>query len=341
MKILVAGSSGFLGGILIPMLLEAGHQVIGIDKISKSDPNFQTLVCDLSNETEVTQALKSTHFDVTINIASQIDFSVFSQSSLFQNNVQSNQILLKLSIQHGAKNFIFTSSNSIFLGAPAPVIYIGDSPSPVDWYGKSKVKSEEDIKLSSAEINHQIIRCPNLIHAGRVGMLSILFDLLKSDSTLWVIGKGDVRHQMLSAKDLCHYIISVLNSTNSSTVNLGSSTVPTIRELFSELSLRVGSKSKIRSVPSWLALPLMKVLYNLRLSPLGPYQMRMLTRSFQFADEPDSRPVPWSSEMSPAVMLESAYRSYLETSSDGSVQKSANQSSATRGIARLLQWIRF
>jgi UDP-glucose 4-epimerase len=341
LNVLVAGSSGFLGGILIPMLLEAGHHVIGIDKIPKSDPRFETLVCDLSNETDATRTLESTRFDATINLASQIDFSVFSQSSLFKNNVQSNQILLKLSIQHGARNFIFTSSNSIFLGLSESVIYLRDKPLPIDWYGKSKVQSEEDIKLSSPEIHHQIIRCPNLVYAGRVGMLSILFDLLKSDSTLWVIGKGEVRHQMLSAKDLCHYILSVLDSPSSSIVNLGSSKVSTMREMFGELSERVGSKSKIRSVPAWLALPLMRLLHNLRLSPLGPYQMRMLTRSFQFADEPSSLPVPWASKMSPVEMLESAYINYLDPSSKVLDQKSANQSSATRGIARILKWIRF
>lgn len=323
------------------MLLEAGHRVIGIDKIPNFDSRFETLVCDLANEDDVARALNATRIDATINLASQIDFSVFSQSSLFSNNVESNQILLRLSIQHGARNFVFTSSNSIFLGHTKPVVYLRDQPIPIDLYGKSKVKSEEDIKLSSSDIHHQIIRCPNLVYAGRVGMLSILFDLLKSDSTLWVIGKGDVRHQMLSAKDLCNFIVSVVDSNTSSTVNLGSTKVPTMWEIFSELSRRVGSKSKIRSIPVWLALPTMKILHSLRLSPLGPYQMRMLTRSFQFADEPDSLPVPWTSQMSPIELLESAYINYVDANSEGLDQKSANQSSATRGIARLLQWIRF
>ena len=35
MKILVTGSSGFLGGYLIEELLEAGHEVVGVDYLSK------------------------------------------------------------------------------------------------------------------------------------------------------------------------------------------------------------------------------------------------------------------------------------------------------------------
>lgn len=341
LRILVAGSSGFLGGILIPKLVDAGHEVLGIDKIPSLNQSYRTITCDLSNEKSTTMALGSECFDIVINLASQIDFSVFDQTKLYENNVISNRILLDLSIRCRARNYIFTSSNSIFLGIPESVISIKDIPRPVDMYGKSKLQSEIEIRKTEGVIHHQIIRCPNLVDVGRVGMLSILFDILKSDATLWVIGKGQVRHQMLPAADLCNYILSVLELDESSTVNLGSSVVPTMKEMFSELQKRVNSKSRIRSIPAWLTLPLMKVLYKLSLSPLGPYQMRMLTKSFQFAEERDSIPVPWASTVSPVELLERAYYSYLEPSSSNLLARSANQSSATKGIGKILTWIRF
>ena len=38
MKVLVTGAAGFIGGYLVPELLQAGHQVVGIDNFSKYGP---------------------------------------------------------------------------------------------------------------------------------------------------------------------------------------------------------------------------------------------------------------------------------------------------------------
>jgi UDP-glucose 4-epimerase len=38
LKVLVTGSAGFIGGYVVPELLEAGHQVVGVDNFSKYGP---------------------------------------------------------------------------------------------------------------------------------------------------------------------------------------------------------------------------------------------------------------------------------------------------------------
>jgi len=38
MKVLVTGAAGFICGYLVPELLEAGHEVVGLDNYSKYGP---------------------------------------------------------------------------------------------------------------------------------------------------------------------------------------------------------------------------------------------------------------------------------------------------------------
>lgn len=340
MKILVAGSSGYFAGILIPRLLEAGHEVIGVDLLENRKLPIETLSLDLQNADELLSKTINHQIDVIVNLATQIDFAVLNQQDLYKNNVVSNTNLLTLAKSKGVKNYIYTSSNSIFLGLNNPIIRHDDPPTPIDDYGRSKVECEKNIRRVSGLMNFQIIRCPNIIDAGRVGMLSVLYDILKNDATLWVIGDGGIRHQTLYAQDLATFILESLNLSTSNIVNLGSEGIPTLREMYEDLAKRVGSRSKVRSVPSWLVLPLMKLAYKLNLSPLGPYQFRMLTRSFAFETDWRSLPIEWRPSKSNTDMLEIAYHYYMNATVVENQTLSANKSSATRGLARILTRIK-
>jgi UDP-glucose 4-epimerase len=42
MRVLVTGAAGFINGYLIPELLEAGHEVVGLDDFSKYGPTARS-----------------------------------------------------------------------------------------------------------------------------------------------------------------------------------------------------------------------------------------------------------------------------------------------------------
>jgi UDP-glucose 4-epimerase len=338
LNILVAGAAGFFAQTLIPALMAKGHYVIALD-LTVPVLGHESITCDASNSHDLESKTKDLKIDVVINLAAQIDFASQTGSDLFRNNVESNHNLVSLAISKSAKSFVFTSSNSVFLGSKKSVILPEDKPQPIDPYGKSKVFSELEIQRRLVATPYQIIRCPNILAAGRRGMMSILFDLMGAGSALWVVGKGEIKHQTLFAPDLSNYIVRSLALSTSHCVNLGSEDVPTMREMFENLCSRVGSNSRIRTIPKWVALPAMMVSYWLRVSPLGPYQQRMLTRSFEFRQDWSSLPLKWAPTKNNTDMIEEAYKAYLLDDSEHQ-STSANRRKIGTLLVHVLRLIR-
>jgi nucleoside-diphosphate-sugar epimerase len=279
-------------------------------------------------------------FDVVIHLASLIDFAVKSQKSLYETNMLAARNLISMLGSYGSKKVIFTSSNSIFLGNKKSFIESDEKPLPVDEYGRSKLDSE-NLFLACSGIDVNILRCPNIIDAGRVGMLSILFELIRNNSTLWVINGGGIRHQCLYAQDLNLAIEKLINYRGTTVHNIGSDRVPTFNEIFNDLIKTAHSKSKIRSIPGFLVIPLMKLLYKVGISPLGPYQFRMLTQNFIFDLSRIKKDLDWSPSKNNTEILEIAYNFYLKNYNDIIKNGSANSAPVNMGILSILKYIRF
>jgi len=341
MRVLIAGSAGYYGSILYKYLTERDIDCVGIDKLpSKSISHSSNLICDLCDEVELNKVLLGMKFDVIINLASHIDFAVKNQNRLYVNNVLSAKNLMTISSKIGVSKYIFTSSNSIYLGNKSEYIRDEDIPVPLDEYGKSKLAIEK-LLLSNKSLDVNILRCPNIIDAGRVGMLSILFELIHANATLWVIGEGNIRHQCLYAQDLNSAILSLLNYKGSTIHNIGSDCVPTFRDAFQSLIIKAGSKSKIRSLPGAIVIPVLKILYKLQISPLGPYQFRMLTQNFEFNLSKINKDLNWWPTKNNSETLALAYRYYLNHLSEIKYNKSANSAPVKMGVLRILRYFKW
>jgi len=342
MKVLITGSSGYYGSILFNFLSSKGIYCEGIDVIDSTViSSSQKFICDIADKVAFNKALLGKSYDVVIHLASQIDFAVKRQEDLYSNNVISTSNLIDIIPKLGAKKIIYTSSNSIFLGNKNSIIKDEDIPMPIDAYGNSKVDSEAMLMAESASIDINILRCPNIIDAGRVGMLSILFELLKENATLWVINGGKIRHQCLYAQDLNAAIYKLLFYKGSSIHNIGSGNVPTFKETFEKLTVVAKSTSKVRSLPGFLVVPILKMLYQLGISPLGPYQFRMLTENFEFELSKISQDLDWHPTINNTEMLERAYNYYEQNRMRIMHKNSANSSPVSMKILSFLKYIKF
>jgi UDP-glucose 4-epimerase len=342
LNILITGSSGFFGSILFKQMFQDGHFVIALDlEVSDKIPKKNQILCNLCDYKSVADKLANYNFDVIIHLAAQIDFAINDQKLLYKNNTKSTKNIAEYAKKSKVKRLIFTSSNSIFLGLSKGIIMNSDLPCPADYYGKSKRDSEIILSKYKKDFYVNILRCPNIIDSGRVGMLSILFELLKSNSTLWVLDNGRIKHQCLYAQDLISAITKLLTFNKSITLNIGSDNVLNFYDVFTKLILRNGSKSKIRSLPIFLILPLMKLLYLLGLSPLGPYQFRMLTKNFEFDLTTIKKELNWLPSKDNFEMLQLAYSYYLNNFDKLKINSSANSSKINMGVLHVLKYIKW
>jgi nucleoside-diphosphate-sugar epimerase len=236
--------------------------------------------------------------------------------------------------------FIFTSSNSIFLGNKEAYIVHEEIPVPIDDYGKSKLESEK-LLIDASGFDVNILRCPNIIDAGRVGMLSILFELIRRNSTLWVLDGGNIRHQCLYAQDLNSAIFALIKHKGSTLHNIGSDEVQTFSEIYNEIIKHTGSKSRVRSISSIIVIPFIKILSQLGLSPLGPYQFRMLTQNFEFDTSKIKNDLKWFPTKNNSEILIIAYFYFREHYQQIKNNKSANSSSVKMGILSILKYIKW
>ena len=339
-RFLVTGASGFLGSILVRELEQLDIDLVLVDKQTalNKETGHTVIQVDLSKDSSIKTLVDAGPYDAIFHFASDIDFNVKKQKDLFKNNVASTQVVADVAKASGCKKIIFTSSNAVFLGRPGNrPIEQSDSPDPLDEYGRSKVACEAILRSDVAHFDSVIFRCPNILDAGRVGMLSIFFDFVLEGRRCWLIGDGSSRHQCLYSGDLIAAMLKSLTVEGSHMFNIGSETVPTIHDMYQAVIDRANTGSKIGRLPEFLAIPTLKLLNHLRLSPLGPYQFRMLTEDFTFDCSHVETTLDWRPTLNNTEMLCKAFDFYRDHRDELVGARSANSGTVSQRIVGLIR----
>ncbi len=341
--ILVTGGAGFFGSIIKKELIAKGHTVVSID-LEKDDfahPNFTTIQGDIRDMKLMERIATEHKFDAILHYAAILAHAVKDKNFLWTSNVDGTRNVAEIAKRFHIPKVVFTSSNCLWGERFDRPVVEDDTPRPVEIYGSSKLEGEKVLLEYAGDFDSIIIRCPTIVDAGRLGLLAILFEFIDEGRKVWVVGGGQNRYQFIFAQDLVAACIRAIDHNKGTVLNIGSDDVPTFVEAYDYVIQKAGTNARVANFPRALAIPAMKLAYALKLSPLGPYQYKMIAEDFVFDTSKIKSELGWKPTLTNPEMLYRAYQYYHDNLHDIHNRKdvSAHNQAAKMGIIRLLKWM--
>uniref|UniRef100_UPI0040474236 NAD-dependent epimerase/dehydratase family protein n=1 Tax=Algoriphagus sp. TaxID=1872435 RepID=UPI0040474236 len=243
-KILITGSSGFLGKKLVSALV-SNYFVSTLSRVN-SIYSF-----DLSSDIPVFNET----FDIVIHAAGLAHISSNfnkSKNQFFKVNVIGTQNLLSgLKFSGVPKKFVFISSVAVY--GISSGIYINETYDLLanDSYGLSKIEAEK-IVLKWCEENNvhcTILRLPLIVGGDSPGNLGAMINGIKKGFYFNIAG-GNAKKSMVLAIDVAKFIVKA--SDVGGVYNLTDGQNPSFFELSNHLANQLGTRPPI-NIPIWLA----------------------------------------------------------------------------------------
>jgi UDP-glucose 4-epimerase len=342
-KALITGGSGFFGGILERRLLEENFYVINIDLVKDefSHERHTAIQGDIRDEPLIEKVFEDNKFDCVFHCAAILAHAVKDKQFLWESNVEGTRNVVEAAAKHNVKQLVFTSSNCLWAENLHRPVREDDIPNPVEIYGKSKLEGEKILLSHRDRVNVVIIRCPTIMDAGRLGLLGILFEFIDEGRKVWTVGGGHNVYQFIYAQDLVDACIKASAYQKTEIFNIGSDNVKSFRDVYQYIIDKAGTKARVASLPKKLSIFGMKLAYALQISPLGPYQYKMIAEDFVFDTSKIKEKLGWQPTMLNEDMLYKAYQYYHDNIEGIRERKgvSAHKQAARMGVIRLLKWL--
>lgn len=346
MKVLITGGTGFFGMILKSYLHSQKIKYINLDLFVDDKDKKKGIMCqgDLTRIKDIEKCFKEYGpYDAICHLAAQLAHDVKSEKFLWESNVTGTKNLLKVAYQHKVKKLIFTSSNCLWGNPVGRPVKENDKPNPIELYGKSKLEAEKIIWKYHRKLNTIIFRSPTIIAAGRMGLLTMLYEFINENRKVYLVGNGNNRYQLIYALDYASAIYKTLKSHNHSDIfNIGSDNVKTFNAVYQYVINNADSKSKIYNLPKNLTLLTLKLLYKLKLSPLGPYQYKMIAEDFEFDTTKIKKILHWSPTKTNEQMFLEAYKYFIKNKEKINKNHSslpAHRRGSKMGVIKLVKFL--
>lgn len=193
MRVLVTGHNGYVGTVLVPMLLKAGHDVVGLDTNLYQAATFGEEIAGpipeiIKDVRDVTHA-DIDGFDAILHLAglSNDPLGDLNPELTYEINHQASVRLAEIAKELGVERYIFSSSCSNYGAGVDDWLNEESAFNPVTPYGRSKVMVEQDVaRLADDNFSPTFLRSSTAYGVSP----RLRFDLVINNLTAWAYTTG-------------------------------------------------------------------------------------------------------------------------------------------------------
>ncbi len=223
MKVLVTGTEGYLGSLLPPLLMERGHEVLGVDTgyykvgwlYNGTELTAKTLNKDIRNIT--TEDLQGVEAIVHMAELSNDPTGQLSPTITYDINHHGSVRLAKMAKAAGVRRFVYMSSCSVYGVATAEDITEESPVNPQTAYAECKTLVERDVQpLADDDFSPTFMRNATAFGASPRMRFDIVLNNLSglawTTKEIKMTSDGTPWRPLVHALDICKAIVCALEA---------------------------------------------------------------------------------------------------------------------------------
>jgi nucleoside-diphosphate-sugar epimerase len=222
-KILVTGGAGYLGSIMVPDLLAAGHQVTVLDNFLFKQsslnhcayhPDFKVVRGDIRTESTIAPLIKNA--DVIIPLAALVGAPLCKIDPVGATTTNHDAIVLMLRLLSKDQIVLMPTTNSAYGTGDENNFCTEDSPlRPISQYAIEKVAVEEKLRHHQNYISFRLATVFGMSPRMRVDLLVNDFTYRAVNDRFVVLFEGQFKRNYIHVRDVSRAFLHALNNYES------------------------------------------------------------------------------------------------------------------------------